>query len=297
MLWLFYILYMLIICLGIVASYTDIKYGKVRNKHLLAFLSIVLFIYSLFLIMQIIDMKYFGLVFLYTLFAFLLGFFLWLFKFWSAGDAKLYSLFVFLIPLDIYNVSEFLPLSILINAFIPLFLFYLTKALIITSWTEKYHMLKKIATPKNLLSYLLVVFAIGWIVRWALFYFNITSNFFYSIIGIFILSRLFVYLFKEYTLIILAIISMLRIVFNYDFIISSDFLISYLITTIVYALIIMFVYELSNVFVKKIKSEKNYILVEETTPFAIFLFIGVLMTIILRGNIILFLRHSLLLVS
>jgi len=88
----------------------------------------------------------------------------------------------------------------------------------------------------------------------------------------------------------MAIISFFRIIFNYDFIVTKEFLVPYLITTIIYAFIIMFVYELSNVFVKKVRHQGRILTFYETTPFAIFLFIGTLLTIVCSGNILLFFR-------
>ncbi|MBT6041114.1 hypothetical protein HOH15_04220, partial [Candidatus Woesearchaeota archaeon] len=136
-----------------------------------------------------------------------------------------------------------------------------------------------------------------------------------------------------------------------DFIFTPEFVTSYLLVTIAYAIIIMFIYEMSTLFVKKVKIDDleegmvlaelitkegkrikpttysysqiqkkgllveysvdglndkevvklhrayddgilktNYLFVQQTIPFAPFMFLGVLLTIVFNGNVILFLK-------
>ncbi len=121
------------------SCYTDIKYGKISNKVI-----------------------FFGAVFAVALYAFLLlhnflfvgkdsnvdyvlkmatngslslavGFFLWKFNFWSAGDAKLFAIYSAIMPLEAYSngaVQNYLSFNLLINLFFPILIVLLLKAVL-----------------------------------------------------------------------------------------------------------------------------------------------------------------------
>ena len=124
------ITYLFLIPLGLlggITSYTDIRYGKIKNIHLLLGLiySICLYsfliVYSTYGIHQPGNLKYLFNLFLNGSFAFLCGYLLWRFDLWAAGDAKLFSLFAFLIPLEFYSrsyISLFPSATLLIDAFL-----------------------------------------------------------------------------------------------------------------------------------------------------------------------------------
>jgi Flp pilus assembly protein protease CpaA len=128
--------------IGAICTYTDLKYGKIRNKWL-----IVGFVWALVLYLSLIFYNYLflhqagnlnylrGMIF-NGLLALGLGYVLWNLKLWAAGDAKLFTLFAFLLPPEFYAktyFSEFPSFVLLINIFIPLLVFLITKALIFIS--------------------------------------------------------------------------------------------------------------------------------------------------------------------
>jgi Flp pilus assembly protein protease CpaA len=114
--------------IGAICSYTDIKYGKIFNKWILRgggyilFLYLFLFSYSFSVgneenINSLLNLLVNGFT------ALLGGYILWHFKLWSAGDAKLFTVFSFLIPLSFYSKSyiAFFPsFNLLINLAVPL---------------------------------------------------------------------------------------------------------------------------------------------------------------------------------
>jgi len=160
-----------IIALGIITSYEDLKCGKIRNKYILAAL-IYAFIVNLGLIIffkiktDIINYPYISEYLISITLALILGFYLWYGKFWTSGDAKLYLAFSALMPLSAYGFGyiKYAPnLTILINTFIPLAIFYFFKILFGTSWNDKKQVLKKIFDIKPFLKYLLFIFAILWL--------------------------------------------------------------------------------------------------------------------------------------
>lgn len=125
--------------IGGICSYTDIKYGKIKNRWIARGLiwGVILYFslgfYSYFYLHQLenihrlIEMTINGSI------ALTVGYFIWRFKLWTAGDAKLFALFAFLIPLEFYSKTYFpyFPsFALLINIFIPLFLILGIKTLI-----------------------------------------------------------------------------------------------------------------------------------------------------------------------
>jgi hypothetical protein len=160
-----------IILLGIITSYEDLKFGKIRNRYVIS---------SLFyaLIVNMIIMGYFALNkgwinYSYLigwvtgiLFALILGFMLWYNKFWTAGDAKLYMAYSALVPLSAYNfgyIKYANSLVILINTFVPLALFYFIKIMFKTSFNEKITTLRDLLQIKPLFNYVVFIFVILWL--------------------------------------------------------------------------------------------------------------------------------------
>ena len=140
--------------IGIISSYTDIKYGKIRNKWIIlgfgwvVILYLSLGLYNCFYLHQSENIHYLTGMIINGLIALLIGYLLWNFKLLAAGDAKLIALFALLIPLEFYPQAYFLyffSFSLLINIFVPFLLFLGTKALIF-GLREGY---KKIKKPKE----------------------------------------------------------------------------------------------------------------------------------------------------
>lgn len=125
--------------IGGFSCYTDIKYGKIKNKLIIAGLIWVIILYTFLAVYTIFylhlweNINYIIKSLANGILAFILGYLLWYFRLWSAGDAKLFSLFAFLIPLKFYSKSYFSyfpSLNLLINLFIPLIFILTVKAII-----------------------------------------------------------------------------------------------------------------------------------------------------------------------
>lgn len=124
--------------IGIICSYTDIKYGKIKNQWIALGFIWVVFIYS-----TLAAFNYFYLhrpenftllreMAINGTVALILGYLLWNFKLLAAGDAKLFTLYAFLIPSEFYSKSYFFlfpAFVLLINIFTPLLLFLGIRAL------------------------------------------------------------------------------------------------------------------------------------------------------------------------
>jgi len=144
--------------IGLICSYTDIKYGKILNKVIILgflcgfFLYLILFFYNLFFLHQKQNFYYLSEVALNSLISFFICYFLWYFKLWSAGDAKLFTLYTFLMPLKFYSKSYVLyfpSFALLINLFIPLF-FVLTANAFLTEAKEICKLRQKLKEFRNL---------------------------------------------------------------------------------------------------------------------------------------------------
>lgn len=147
----------LLFFIGIITSYEDIKHGKVRNKWILLGLfwglTIIIFFFVWYFIASPITRYYYyetqhlpddspvsvftvPLVYLWkvilnAVIALLIAFLMWRFNAWAAGDAKLFIVCALLLPLKYYWKS-YLPyfpsFVLLINTFIPIFLYLLLRS-------------------------------------------------------------------------------------------------------------------------------------------------------------------------
>lgn len=143
--------------IGSICAYTDFRHGKIKNQWIgigLAWgslLYICLGFYTIFYLHQWKNIYYLIEVVLNALIALGTGYFFWHFNLWAAGDAKLFTLYAFLIPLKFYSKAYFpyFPsLGLLINLFIPLFLFLIIKALI-SGLKESYEVIKSFRNQKS----------------------------------------------------------------------------------------------------------------------------------------------------
>ncbi len=131
---LFYFLFLIpLTVIGIICSYTDIKYKKIFNKWIVSSFIYIFLLYC-FLFLFLKDNVYIINLILNGVIAFLVGYLLWHFKLWSAGDAKLFSVYAFLMPLSFYSKSYvfyFPSFNLLVNLFVPLLLVIIISALMI----------------------------------------------------------------------------------------------------------------------------------------------------------------------
>lgn len=123
-----------LLIIGIISSYDDIKYGKIRNKYLKFALIYVLFLYLFLNLYSILihknNSQYFINLFFNGLISLVLGYLLWYFDWWSAGDAKLFFIYSLLIPLEYYKTlywGPFFSLIILFDTFFLILSFIILK--------------------------------------------------------------------------------------------------------------------------------------------------------------------------
>jgi hypothetical protein len=131
----------LIFLIGIIVSYEDFKEGKIKNKWILLGFLYGTFIYFIFFLLKILDVyshfdfsrifllpsfSFFLKTLINAILSFIIGYLLWYFDIWAPGDAKLFFLFSLLLPLKYYwrTALPFFPsFVLLINTFVPLLIF------------------------------------------------------------------------------------------------------------------------------------------------------------------------------
>lgn len=127
-----------ILFIGVVTSYEDFNYSKIKNKWILAGLGYSFAVYLLFWVLH-----WKGLADYYLLYNFgkwcinlmvsaVMAYLLWRFKMWGAGDAKLFICYSALIPMGqyskVYFSYYFASFLLLLAIFIPATLFLTVKA-------------------------------------------------------------------------------------------------------------------------------------------------------------------------
>ncbi len=134
----------IILLIGLIITVEDFKSGKIRNKWIMLGLYLGSLYYLLLIIFTILGSlkilnvghfqpQYYLYILAYTAIAFILSFTLWHFKLWAGGDAKLFTLYVFLIPLTYYANAYFKyfpQFNLLINIFVPIFIYLVIKMLL-----------------------------------------------------------------------------------------------------------------------------------------------------------------------
>lgn len=141
-----YLFIFLITILGTAIVWEDVREGKIRNAVISAGMLIGFLLYTV-VCMWLLAVHfglasgqglsftpfYFFYVFINFLLAVLCGYLLWRYKVWSAGDAKFFIMLAFLLPLRFYEngyLSYFPSSALLINVFIPIFLFFLLRVIV-----------------------------------------------------------------------------------------------------------------------------------------------------------------------
>ncbi len=361
--WFFLAYYPVIFLLGLITSYEDLKKGIIRNKWVFASIVYSLFVLLLFSITSFvksgaIDSIYLLTYFTNVAFSLLAAVLFWIVHLWSAGDAKLFTAYSFLIPLNVYvyGYEKLFPsIAILVNVFVPLFIFYFLRIIFKQTPKKTINSLKMAFEPKKVFYLFISFFAISW----PLFFLSriniLFSNLFLVVIIIFLVMSLLELFVPGEQIKWLLVVALLRVVFDrsifsfYFWRFFFSFFITYLILRY-FILGLSFNYFVKQIYIenlkpgmmlaqKIIKKGKSYVLedafftnlfeglkkqkgkeivlgiktltnkevkfiqnahsqgkikqhnikVQEFVSFALFLFVGVLLTLLFRGDIINFL--------
>ncbi len=214
----FFILNVLCICLlGFLTSFSDLKKGLIQNK--IVFPAILLAI-----LLNFLNGFYFLTFFANGFYAFLFGFILWTARLWSAGDAKLFLALALLFPLSFYPTSTFPSLTILLNSFVPAFIFLLAIVLLRTTTKQKFEALKEAFTPFVLASVAVYFFSFYWLLDLFFSFVPVTLDLFSTAILLFVVISFVEFFLPKKSLYFFAGLSVLFLIFRLDSVLNPNFL-------------------------------------------------------------------------
>lgn len=191
-----------ILIIGIITSYEDIRFGKIRNKWVILALLYAFAMYSTLILFYLskggIKSEYLMELGTNIFFSMVVGFGLWYMGVWTAGDGKLFIAYSALIPLSSYSQSyqKWIPSSMLL---MNVFVLGLVVMVIVMLFKTRIKDMKKVSIgflseffkPKQLLNSIIHLFAIFWVVGILLSLIGLGNNSFLNIIlTIFILSAM-----------------------------------------------------------------------------------------------------------
>src|SRR3989344_1582745 len=203
----------MILLLGIVTSYEDIKFGKIRNKWIILALA-----YSIAANIALFSLKYYDTDYLInflvnSLLSLAVGFLIWHLNLWSAADAKLFFAFTALMP--IYKpYSYFFFISFLSNAFIPISMAFFMYILFKTTAKEKLFCFKKSLSAKAVFNIIFFIFGFLWVIMSMFDLIGLRSNIFLSLFAVFSAYYFIERILKIEIFYIGLLISLLRLIFD-----------------------------------------------------------------------------------
>ncbi len=232
----------LIIGLGIVTSYEDLKFGKIKNKWItfFVFASIIVNIIMIIMLKDSINRQYYLDFLVNMAISLFIGFLLFYLDTWSEGDGKLFFAYAIIMPLTVYSDAYypyFPAFNLLVNIFIP-YLAYSVLVFILNPDKEIVSDALKELFSLELIKSVIKLFSILWIIGFLLSKMGIQSYF--AIYGLgFVAYGLLGIIEKKYkkpVLVAAVSISILRLFFDKS-IYNYQFWISFLLITLVYRMI------------------------------------------------------------
>lgn len=156
--------YPIIIALGIITTYTDAKFKKIKNNHLIiaTILGIAVYTY-LFLTNELTPDIY---LLINPLLGLTLGFLLYFAGIWAAGDGKLFAVYCLLMPVQKYSfIVPFPSIIMLINIFVlsSLAIIILSFNQILQSFDRIFNKTFITKTAIDLAKSFLIIFSLKWV--------------------------------------------------------------------------------------------------------------------------------------
>ncbi|HLD87276.1 MAG TPA: prepilin peptidase [Candidatus Nanoarchaeia archaeon] len=154
----------MLLFLGGVASYEDIREGKIRNKWILLGLcyGTIVYVYLLIANPPLLNIHELLPVLINAFLALCMGFLLWHLGLWSAGDAKLFFVLAFLLPsLQPNDYVSFM--GLLTYSFVPLFMFFVFFSLISGKSSLARGQLRAILSLRSLVTMLFFSLGASWL--------------------------------------------------------------------------------------------------------------------------------------
>ncbi len=229
----------IILALGFVTSYTDLRSGKIHNKVVFPAIAAA-FALNLFAAGN------WPAFLLNGFFAFLFGFLLFLARLWSAADSKLFLAFALLFPAGFYN-SQFVffpSFAIILNAFIPAFFVLFLFALLKTSSLQKLAALKASFQPKAVASLAIILFAFYWMLNLFFSFLQIPLDFFLIVLLLFFIIAAIESVFPKKLVFFCGAVSIAFLIVQFNLVILPGFLSTFFLILIIMLFLRFFVLHL-----------------------------------------------------
>ncbi|MBI2558989.1 hypothetical protein HYW20_06730 [Candidatus Woesearchaeota archaeon] len=239
----------MVLFLGIITSYEDIKFGKIRNKWILVAIVYSIIASSILFSLNYYDTNYLIKILANGLFSIIFGFAIWYANLWTAGDAKLFFAFTILMPIHKPH-SYFFFLTYLSNTFIPLSIILLFYILFKAGKKKKLFYLKKTFSIKIIFRLIPFIFGFSWIIGLLLGIAGLGSNLVLSFAGIFLLYYIFDAVLKIKILYIGLLLSLARLIFDKS-IYSPQFVSQFLLLTFLFMLVRVFLFSVGSGYLSK----------------------------------------------
>ena len=252
-----------IVFFGLITSFEDITYGKIKNKYIIFAIVYAIIVYLILILVYSFQgtfrIQYLSDLIINLLFTIMVGFFLWKSKIWTSGDGKLFIAYAFLVPLTEYSkgyITFFPSMTLLINTFVPFVIYAIIVLFFFTTIKQKMKVVTEIKIKQvGWLS--LSLFALSWLSDIFLLYLGIRSNFFMNIFVIFILIALAQKIFPDKINEMIICMGILRILLDWKFVFTFEFLNEFLGLMLCFFLLRFFFLKLSfDVFSKKVPIDR-----------------------------------------
>jgi len=223
-------LFISIVLFGTVTSYTDIRYGKVKNIVIVLMLFTGFFLNLFFTNLLTKASLNLRADFMQTIINFFVtlgfGFFLWLAGLWSEGDAKLFLGYSLLLPVFTYKhgyIMYFPALNILINTFIPAAFFFILMSLVkIDAKLLKWHA-KQTFEKNNIINIILTIFVLSFLTKSLFGYIKFKPDLLLNLLILFIFMEVIKSIKFLSSSKVLAAASLLIIIFYFNSIMTIQF--------------------------------------------------------------------------
>jgi Flp pilus assembly protein protease CpaA len=232
-----------IIIVGAITSYSDFRYGKIKNRVIIFGIAYaVLMNVFLFFSLEKVNPVAYAHYAVNSLFMLVLGFILWNIGLWTAGDAKLFFVFNLLtLPnfIQNYYLGFFYGLVYFVNIFGILLLYFTYKTIQKVSRQEFIYSVKSTFKPRLFFVSMLFVFAFGFLYRF--FPASLSSNFFLTIIVTFIVYSIIEVFFRKSMFYLFLAVAVLRVIIDNKHFFDYGFWLSLLVSTFVFVMLVFFV--------------------------------------------------------
>jgi len=231
----------LVTAVGIIISYEDIKFERIKNKYLTIITIITFFYYLLNFQYFIINSSH---IFSILIWAIIWAILFWLADIWPAGDAKLFIVLSIAFPFEV--VSKIQIIDFLINIFVPLFLIYVIIIILRSNKDEIKKSLKYAFDPYKIFMVSVVLLGLTWIFMKFLSIFSfIPQNMFTMIIVLFLILEFFDKLIPINMELIYVALAIIRIIIDRNEVYTISFLYNFITILLVFLIFRFFILDLA----------------------------------------------------